>query len=577
MIFKHYLELLRWYRWHVLVIIVLSTVTFGLIGYFQLKTAPKYTTAASVLLIPSEAELEFGLSDTTRRAGVQAMSETYMEYVKSRPVIETALAKIDAEMQQATEEPAQPSAPTSGFAALAERARSVLSGIKRKLTEFNTGTYVETPPDQKRVSEIQQAITVSNVASTHILRIQVTLDDPEYAALVANTLAEAYVERVTEQSNSDADELEAYLQKQISEKEAKLEELRAEKARLDERYGVGNAFVGSIEDQQRVEETQLADLHSRLLNVNLSKASTTATQARLIEPALPPPYVSSPGVINMTRIGLLVGVILAAASIVIRDMLSDTVKTSADLHRLVGTRSIGLLPRSRLWLVPRRSFRKFGLMVQQHFALSRLGSGSRSSSRRAAARLPAPSRKQAEHVYEGSASETGQREEAFWTRLNALAKSSQNLAHAMPPEEEATSRRFAQVTGLLSIEELCRATIHVAAGIASIGNPVYCKLPEGVIKQPPRFKFAYPGKVVYEPPGQDDGNAADYVMVECLEPMNTTFHIDGSDRIDPDSPLICVLPQDQIPEQVLEAMRERIERKGARDWHFLLMASTKHL
>lgn len=571
MILNHYIELLQWYRWHVLFLIVFSTLAFGLAGYYQRETSPEYTTAANVLLIPSEAELEFGLAGTTRRAGIQTLSETYMEYVKSRPVIEAALAKIDAAAEHPSDD-RTPLSPSAGaISRLTEQAKSLLSSIRRRLTELNTGTYIEIPEEERRIRGIQNAITVSNVASTHILRIEVTLDDPEYAALIANTLAEAYVERVTAESNSDANELEAYLQGQIAEKEEKIEQLRAEKARLDERYGLGNNFVGAIEDQQRVEETQLAELHSRLLTVNLSRASTSATQARLVEPAVAPAYVSSPGIISMAQIGLLIGLIVAAASVVIRDAISDTIKTSTDLHRLVGSRSIGLLRHSRFALLPRRTARKFGLMVQQHFVLSRDSSRSKSP-----VALKTPSHESTGSVVEGQYSEVPNDHRDFWTTLNNLAKL-RKVANGEPSPSSTYGPRFARVTGLVSMETLCRATIHIAAGMASIGNKVYCKLPTDAIKRPPRLKYRHAGEVVYSPPDSENEDESNYITIECLGPMNTKFGINGSSEPDPGGSIICVLPQDQIPEKVVEAMTEKLAAKDSGDWHFLLMSSAKRL
>ena len=106
MIYRHYIELLQRYRWNVVFVLIFSTVAFGLAGYYRVTTSPQYTTAASVLLVPSEAEREFGLDGTSTRTGIQTMSETYMEYVKSRPIVETAIARIDAAKEAAAQEAA---------------------------------------------------------------------------------------------------------------------------------------------------------------------------------------------------------------------------------------------------------------------------------------------------------------------------------------------------------------------------------------------------------------------------------------------------------------------------------------
>jgi hypothetical protein len=127
------------------------------------------------------------------------------------------------------------------------------------------------------------------------------------------------------------------------------------------------------------------------------------------------------------------------------------------------------------------------------------------------------------------------------------------------------------------METLCRTTIHVAAGLASIGNNAYCRLPPGVIEKPPRLSFPKRGQLFYTPPQPEDGVQLHYVTVECLGPMNARFGIDDPAQLDIDSPLICVLPRNQIPERVVEAIREQIGSETSRDWHFLLTSSTKRL
>jgi len=567
MLLKHYLELLQSGRWHVGLILLVSTFAFGLTGYYQVKSDPQYTAAAHVLLIPSQAELEFSLGGRNTPTNRQNLSETYMEYVTSRPVVEMALAKVEQAMRHEPE--LEPVASSS----LALAAKQLLATLRRDLTIFNLGTYVELPKDELRLREIQQAISVSNVASTQMMRIEVTLDDPEYAALVANTLAEAYVEQVTAESNKDAGELESYLQSEISRKDSELAALRAKQTQLDERYGLNNEYAAEIDSQLRVEEAKLVELHSRLLTVNLSRASATAARARLVEPAIAPSYPSSPGVLSMSIIGLMIGLILAAGSVIARDLLSDTIKTSIDLHRIVGARAIGLLSRSGFRLIPRRAYREFGLLVQQHFALARLSRVGRSSSMNRS-QLTLPSPEQARYTLEGEAAELAEGSDAGDLPNVTKAK----LGKPDEPETQpANTYTFAQVTGLASADTLCRTTIHMAAGLASIGNNVYCRLPPGVIKKPPQLKFPKMGEVFYTPPPVENGEQPNYITVECLGPMDARFGIDDPTQLDIDSPLICVLPRNRIPERVVEAIREKIDSEASRDWHFLLTSSSSRL
>lgn len=565
MIFRHYQELLQTYRWQVMAIMAFSVLAFGGTGAYQVRTSPEYTTAANVLLIPSRAELEFGLGGRNTPSNVQNLTETYMEYVTSRPVIETALAKIDERIGLVIEE-------ETASSPVVEYAKSVLSGFRRALTEFDKGMYVEVPANELRILKVQDAISVSNVASTHIMRIQVTWEDPEYAALIANTLAEAYVERISAENNDNANDLEAYLQAQIEEKETMIADLRAEQTRLDERYGIGNEFVGNIESQLRVEEAKLVELHSQLLTMSLSRASATSTQARLVEPAIAPAYASSPGIISMSLIGLIVGFMLAGGFVVVRDIFSGTITTSADLQRVAGSRAIGLMPRPKLFLFAKRSLKRFGLAIQQHFALARLASDPAQKRLTYQLKLPAPDRTAQELAFAGEDEELGPEHEDFLEKIYREARIRTEIEEGSD-FVPAGNYCFARITGLASMDTLCRATIHIAAGMASIGNNVYCKLPEDTIRRPPRLSFGKTGQVFYELPTGESADHSDYITIECAGPLNAKFSVDGFPDASDYGPLICVLPQGEIPETVVEAMREKVAAEQERDWHFLLMSA----
>jgi len=578
MIVKHYLELVECHSRFLILMVIFSAAAFGGAGIYKLHTSPEYTASANVTMLPTEAELAFSRNSASSRVAAQTLSETYMEYVRSRPVIENALRKIDA-MSAAWAQDAPDSSASFGsdesppvlgglrldwLQPILARAGEIVSRYKRRLTEFDKGSYVELPEAERRIERIRDAISVDNVASTHILRIRVTLDDPKSAALVANTLADAYVERMSEQSNSEANELEGYLREQIEAKDDVIAGLRAERSRLAERFGVVNDQSGVIDDRLAVEEAQLAELHSRLLTVNLSRASSSA-QVRVVEPAIEPAYPSSPSVIGLTQTGILVGFLLAAASIVIRDALSDTVKTSSDLYRLVGSRGIGLFRRPRFRRVPRGAVKRLGHQLQQHFALSHLsGGGAKRKSQDDLPSLEAPRIPTDPFGLYGYSDQPSDGSEVVVSGPRVFEKLGD-----MP--FISANEMFVQVTGLMPMKELCWATIQIAAAMASLGNKVYCVLPDGIIRKPPRLKFRYGGEVVYDDPLRNDDLSGDYMQVQCLGPMNARFDIERSMNRNMECPIICILPRDQIPDRIVEAMKESFEGEDPRNWHFLLM------
>lgn len=566
MIFQHYIELIHSQRWQIGLIILLTTSVMAVTSFVQLKQSPEYTAAASVMMLPSEAELQFSRSGTTRATADRSLTETYIEYVKSRPVVETAIERVKAAAEELeVEEPLAPA--TDGLAGLIAKAKGVAGSVKRFIVEIDRGAYVPIPEHEKEISEIQDAITVSNIVDSQILRIQVTLPSPDAAALMANTLAEAYVERISDQINADANELEKYLQDEVSKKESQIQKLRDQQARIIERFGAVDQGRGSlVADQMRVIETQLAELHSRLLTINLSRASAT-TQVRLIEPALSPAYPSSPRVVRTTAIGLFIGIMLSIGTVVIRDSLSEKIKTTTDLRRVVGIQGIGLLQRK--W-VRRRSMRalgRLGVEFQRHLAAVGFHAGKTTRKRpRELLQLVGPTR-EADYLIEdesvaaegAAAASSGH---AVLAAIGKLKKESQVISDRFPV------RRIVQVTGFMPMDKLCWATVGISASFASMGNKVYCKIPDGHIKRLPRMRFKGSGELVYDDPDttQDDH---DYVTIQCIGPMNVDRDLGGKDRV---HPIICVLPRNEISEQVVDTMAKRLTAKKVKDVYFILMA-----
>ena len=136
------------------------------------------------------------------------------------------------------------------------------------------------------------------------------------------------------------------------------------------------------------------------------------------------------------------------------------------------------------------------------------------------------------------------------------------------PAHKFRTEHVVQVTGLLAMKELCWATIGISAALATTGDRVFCKLPEGQIKRPPKIKSGKVGYLTYEDPRemQELGN---YVTVECLGPMNIERDLVGEKR---NHPVICVLPANEISDDFVQALRKRLAAKKSNNVYFLLLA-----
>ena len=197
MIVQHVVQLLRYYRRLALAIVVSGTLIAAAASVTRLMVSPLYTAAAKVAVLPTEAEYTFG-RETGRgpRATARGLTSTYMEYLKSRPVVEAALDNV-AQETGAADEPEVESA-------LARRIKGLAGFARRVYRTLDSGKYVQSTARDREVSELMGAIELHKVVDSYILRIQVSLENPEAAAAAANALAEAYVERVSEQLATSA-------------------------------------------------------------------------------------------------------------------------------------------------------------------------------------------------------------------------------------------------------------------------------------------------------------------------------------------------------------------------------------
>ncbi len=66
-----------------------------------------------------------------------------------------------------------------------------------------------------------------------------------------------------------------------------------------------------------------------------------------MEEASLPKKPSSPRVLRNTLIGIIAGMVLAAAFFVIRSVMDDTVKTSEDVEKALGLPLLGSIPDSK--------------------------------------------------------------------------------------------------------------------------------------------------------------------------------------------------------------------------------------
>lgn len=304
MIFVHYSELLRYYRKWII------AMFFGLVGgaaaisTLLLAVAPIYTATAKVNLLPTDSELAFSRTFVQNSSVNPAnlLSQTHIEYILSR---EIAQDTIDRMVETLGPPPAQGSGGGGLKADLRRGFQWLKNGLRRSYNMLNSGKHVPIDPYTDTVLTLQDSITAEMIEGTYILEIAVSWSDPTVAAAAANMLAETYVERLRQQSAEAAQALESDLRAEI---------LRNEGSR--------------------------ADLEKQIGQLRLAQSASIET-LRVIDPAVPPIYPSFPKVVIYTLLAIAGWLALSALVVVSADTFSGTIKTSADLERILGAQALG--------------------------------------------------------------------------------------------------------------------------------------------------------------------------------------------------------------------------------------------
>ena len=192
---SQYWYVIKRYRAKLVVVVILIPVSVFVFSSLLLFVAPQYSSSVDVTLLPSTGELNFAKQfiGGTWEKQARALITTAKEYIRSRPAIERALEVASIKTAK------EPSADNDkgyfggyleGALSLYDQASSFLNRIYNKI---NSGKFVTLDPTTAIIQKYQRAVAVKSVEGSFILRIEVTLSDPDMAAAFANALAAAFV------------------------------------------------------------------------------------------------------------------------------------------------------------------------------------------------------------------------------------------------------------------------------------------------------------------------------------------------------------------------------------------------
>ncbi len=295
------------------------------------------------------------------------------------------------------------------------------------------------------------------------------------------------------------------LEQRISMRRKNIADLRGEQEELAQK----EEPLDALAERKKSVEADLASLRERRLNVELS-TSSQLSQVRMISPAQVPLYPSFPKVVFNTAIGFAAGILLSLFGLVLVDTTSGTVKTFADLRRLVGARAVTRLTHS---------------MVDQ--ALGRGAKG----------------------------------------KKDRLAEASRDLAAHLAGGNGAGPSRI-DVVGF-DERDTAEAAATVAVVLAGRGKSVVCRLPESVAL-PESIRRGDEGRLVRFV-NRDEGIAVDGALsIECLSDSSPWRRLEARER--GASAVLCVVTSGLLPEEDLQALHETAMKSGVSNIFYVLLA-----
>jgi capsular exopolysaccharide synthesis family protein len=284
---RWYFSMIRRWLWLIVACTLLGATSAFVVGS---RMTPAYRASATLLVqAPATSTSDYNAILTSER-----LASTYSKMLSGRPVMEAAIARLELK---------------------------------------------ETP------DRLAGRMRVELVRDTQLIRLSVEHTDPTQAALIANTIAEAFIAQIQAlQAARYADSL-ASMQEQITELSALMEETQA---RIDD---MGTPRTAQEEAQLARLETILAGYRSTYATHlrNYEQMRLTAAQSTdnviVVETAVAPKGPVRPRPLVNAALAAVVGAMLAVGVAFLLEYLDDTIKTLDDVSRTLGLGTLGAIGR----------------------------------------------------------------------------------------------------------------------------------------------------------------------------------------------------------------------------------------
>jgi succinoglycan biosynthesis transport protein ExoP len=267
---REYFYLLRSWSW----LIILAGLIAGVIMYvISINTVPLFETSTRLLVSDPPAMRSL---DTSSMVSIQTQTSTYAEMLLDRAVLQ-----------------------------------GIIDKLKLQITS----------------EELKPFISVEIVRNTQLLLVTVRDPNPVRAAEIANTLAQVFTERIRELQSLRYASSQKGLAKQVLDMETQIN---------DTNLAIEKTSDQAQKLQLEARLTEYRRLYSNLVTnfeqLRLAEAQTS-TNIFVSEPANVQLEPVSPKTIRNTVLAVLVGLLLAAGTILAVDLLDDSIRNPEDIRK----------------------------------------------------------------------------------------------------------------------------------------------------------------------------------------------------------------------------------------------------
>lgn len=198
--------------------------------------------------------------------------------------------------------------------------------------------------------KLLDAVEVTPKLYTEVLEVTATWTDRAMAKYIADGFAHGYIEQRRQRAYDDATEL-------AKKKLAELRRIQGQLTGLNQKLRA--LALGSPEwellSQDRYRLTSQLGTLQEQYQALLDRAPLETGAGEIIEQASVPTGPSSPNHVRNGLLGFLVSLPLAVGLTLLRDSLTDTVKTKEEAEHLTGAQTLALIPHDHDWHEPSRA------------------------------------------------------------------------------------------------------------------------------------------------------------------------------------------------------------------------------